>query len=322
MENRLIRIIYNPIAGKGKALKLLPEVKRHLQDLGLPYHLDLTEGVGHAIKLAEASCSGEYDTLVAAGGDGTMNEVLNGMMKAKERVSTLPKLAVLCVGRGNDFAYGADIPTDLQIGLELIKEGRTREMDAGRITGGDYPSGRYFGNGIGIGFDTIVGLEAAKMNIHGFMAYVVGALKTLITYPEPPQISINFNDKSQELQSPQISIMNGRRMGGTFFMAPEAYNNDGLLDLCMADKMKRGELVSVMLQYTKGTQATNPHITMDRAVSYEITAPEGGLVCHADGETICIDGKRLFVEALPRQVVVVCDPSLRKPVNEKSGKDR
>ena len=96
-------------------------------------------------------------------------------------------------------------------------------MDVGRITGGDYPKGRYFANGVGIGFDTIVGLEAAKLKkVHGFMAYVIGAARTFLIYPKAPLVRLAHDNGLIEQESHQISIMNGKRMGGTFFMAPHS----------------------------------------------------------------------------------------------------
>jgi diacylglycerol kinase family enzyme len=211
-----------------------------------------------------------------------------------------PVLGILAIGRGNDFAFGAGIPSDLSGCVDLLADAEPKPLDIGRVVGGDYPAGRYFGNGIGIGFDTIVGLEAARMKrIHGFMAYVLGALKTLAVYPEAPAVRLSFNETVIERKSHQISIMNGKRMGGTFFMAPWAIDDDGLLDLCMADRMTRRQMIGLMIRYTKGTQEDHPLVTTARAPRYEIEATEGGLVVHADGETICINGSSISVECIP-----------------------
>jgi hypothetical protein len=89
-------------------------------------------------------------------------------------------------------------------------------------------------------------------------------------------------------------------MGGTFYMAPEGLNHDGLLDLCMAQgRLKRMQLLKAIGQYTRGSQAQNPAIYTGRAARYSIEAREGDLVCHADGETICTEGKDLLVECIP-----------------------
>jgi len=308
-DSSRILVILNPVAGKGKAGERLPEIERLMASHGLPYDLRLTEAPGHAYVIAEAVDAGIYDIVVAAGGDGTVNETVNGLMTAKTKGKKVPALGVLSVGRGNDFSYGADLPGDLESCIEVLARGVRRPLDLGLVRGGDFPDGKYFANGIGVGFDTIVGLEAAKMkHVHGAMAYVFGALRTFIMFPEAPLIKISWKDAFMSIESHQISIMNGKRMGGTFFMAPWAENHDGRLELCMAGRMNRREMVDLMIRYTKGSQVGHPKITTASAVTYRIEAPKGGLVVHADGETVCIDGRALDVECIAGALEIVCDP--------------
>ena len=103
-----------------------------------------------------------------------------------------------------------------------------------------------------------------------------------------------------------MSIMNGKRMGGAFFMAPNSVNRDGLLDYCMAGFLTRRDMVGLIVRYTKGTQEGHPKIETGRSSRFSITAARGGLVVHADGETICTDGKSLLVECLPSRLSIVC----------------
>jgi diacylglycerol kinase (ATP) len=299
-------VIYNPIAGKGKAAERIPEVEALFAERGLEYELRLTTGVWHAAELAREAAREGFGVVVAAGGDGTVNEVVNGLMLAAERGEALPAMGVLTVGRGNDFAYGADVPAELPACVEALAAGDARPMDVGRVVGGDYPKGRYFGNGIGIGFDTIVGLEAAKLkHVHGFMAYVIGALRTFIIYPTAPEVRLRHDGGEIVQKSHQISIMNGKRMGGTFFMAPQASNHDGLFDLCMAEELSRGDMIGLIARYTKGSQAGHPKIKIGRSSRFSIAAPQGGLVVHADGETICVNGSSLEIECLGGRIDLI-----------------
>jgi YegS/Rv2252/BmrU family lipid kinase len=308
MATRRNLIVLNPVAGKGKAAERIPEIETILKSRGLDYELRVTQGVWHAAELAREAGREGFSVVVAAGGDGTVNEVVNGLMLARDRGEVPPALGVLSVGRGNDFAYGAAIPASLEGCVDVLASGDPRPMDVGRVTGGDYPEGRYFANGIGVGFDTIVGLEAAKLKrVHGFMAYVIGALRTFILYPEAPLVRLAGDGGTVEKASHQISIMNGKRMGGTFFMAPDSVNHDGLFDLCMAERLRRGEMIALIARYTKGTQAKSRKISTGRSSRYEITALEGGLVVHADGETICVDGRSLVIECLPSALSIFCD---------------
>jgi YegS/Rv2252/BmrU family lipid kinase len=309
IDSNRILVILNPVAGKGKAGERLPEIERLLVSRGLAFDLRLTEEPSHATRIAEAVDAGTYSVVVAAGGDGTVNETVNGLMAAKAAGKRVPALGVLSVGRGNDFSYGADLPGDLSGCIGVLAGNTRRSLDVGLVTGGDFPEGKYFANGIGVGFDTIVGLEAARMkHVHGFMAYVFGALRTFIKFPDAPEVKISWDDALMSIESHQISIMNGKRMGGTFFMAPWAENHDGRLELCMAGRMNRREMVDLMIRYTKGSQVGHPKITTASAARYRIEAPKGGLVVHADGETVCIDGRSLDVECIPGALEIVCDP--------------
>src|SRR6056297_2062136 len=325
----IMYVIFNPTADHGKALKHVAQIEASLDRHNISYKLELTRSSGHAIKLAREAARESVENyragraglqaVVAAGGDGTVNEVINGLMEAKAALNIfgprveLPALGVIPVGRGNDFAYGAGVVHDLEKSCRLLKGEKWYNMDVGVIKGGLFPEGRYFGNGIGIGFDTLVGLEAAKVSwIPGFLGYVYGALKILLVYPQGPRVSIrwkNGEDGSLETVSPRISIMNGRRMGGTFFMAPESIINDGFFDLCMTrGHLPRSSLLKAIGQYTRGTQKDNPNVLIGRASEYRIVASEGGLVCHADGETISIDSGELTVRCIPEALRIRSSP--------------
>jgi diacylglycerol kinase (ATP) len=302
-------VIYNPTAGKGAAAQRIPETEGLLRARGIDYDLRVTQGVWHAAELARDAGKAGYQVVVAAGGDGTVNEVVNGLMLARERGDRAPTLAVLSMGRGNDFSYGADVPGELGACVEVLATGTVRPMDVGRVSGGDYPEGRYFANGIGVGFDTIVGLEAAKLtHVHGFMAYVIGALRTFVMYPAAPEMRFEHDAGVIQKRSHEISIMNGKRMGGTFFMAPHGINHDGLFDFFMSDKLTRRDMIALMIRITKGTQEGHPKVETGRSSRFAISSAEGGLVVHADGETICTDGKAILVECLGSKLDIVCRP--------------
>jgi len=307
-------VVYNPTAAMGKAARRIPETETLLREKGIEYELRVTQRVWHAADLAKDAGKAGYGVVVAAGGDGTVNEVVNGLMMASERNERIPALGVLSIGRGNDFSYGADVPGNLADCVDVLAAGNSRPMDVGRVSGGDYPQGRYFANGLGIGFDTIVGLEAAKLKrVHGFMAYVVGALRTFIMYPDAPALRVERDGGVSEKASHQMSIMNGKRMGGAFFMAPNSVNRDGLFDYCMAGFLTRGDMVGLIIRYTKGTQEGHPKIEAGRSSRFAIAAAGGGLVVHTDGETICTDGKSLLVECLPSRLSIVYRAEHPKP---------
>jgi YegS/Rv2252/BmrU family lipid kinase len=303
------KIIINPLAGRGAGERAVPQIERTLSGLGLDFDLVRTERPWHGAELAQEAAIAGYDVAVAVGGDGIANEVLNGLMRAKQASAGMCALGVLSVGRGNDFAYGMGIPSDLEAGCQVLSQDHRRPIDVGRVTGGCYPEGRYFGNGVGIGFDTVVGFEALKMTrLHGFPSYIVAALKTIFLYYQAPLLTIVYDEQTLTQPSLMVSIMNGRRMGGGFMMAPESRPDDGLFDLCIVREVSRVRIFSLILRFMQGTQATQEPVRMVQAQRVVVTAVNGVLPAHADGETLCTAGQQLRMELLPQQLEVIYQP--------------
>ena len=301
------RIIVNPVSGRGTGERAIPRIEQLLGQHGLRFDLVCTERPWHAAELAEQAANDGYDVVVAAGGDGTANEVLNGLMRAKANgAADGVAMGVLCVGRGNDFAFGAGAPFDLEDGCRALAEDRRHVIDVGRVIGGKYPDGRYFGNGVGIGFDAVVGFEALKLKrLSGFPSYIVAALKTVFLYYKAPLLRIECDDRTVTQPSLMVSVMNGRRMGGGFMMAPESSTDDGLFDVCMVEHVSRARVFPLILRFMQGTQGTHSAVTNVRTTQVAVTAERGVLPAHADGETLSIDAVRLTMEIAPRQLAVI-----------------
>jgi YegS/Rv2252/BmrU family lipid kinase len=298
------RLIVNPAAGGGTAEQSIPDIERRLCDMNLEFDLVKTERPWHAAELAQAAAA-EVDVVVAVGGDGTANEVLNGLMLAK-KAGHIATMAVLCVGRGNDFAYGMDIPVDLAAGCRALGDDHRRMIDVGHVVGGDFPEGRYFGNGIGIGFDAVVGFVAAKQKrLKGFISYFVAAIKTIFLYFKAPLVRLEFDGQPMNIHALMVSVMNGTRMGGGFMMAPNGKPDDGVFDLCIARQVSRPRIFGLMLKFMKGTQFAHSAISGGQTTHITVTAMEGSLPSHADGETLCLEGKKLEIEIVPNALEIV-----------------
>jgi diacylglycerol kinase (ATP) len=305
MDKKTLFIV-NPIAGRGAGKLALPELDQMARKLSMDYEIVTTQQPGHAIRLAEQAALADIDTVVAVGGDGTSNEVLNGLMLAWKAGHSNSFLAILGIGRGNDFAYAFGVPPGLQAGFSVLQRREARFIDVGQVVGGDYPQGRYFGNGVGIGFDAVVGFEALKLtHLHGFLNYVVAALKTIFLYFNAPVLQILYDDQTLTQPSLMVSIMNGRRMGGGFLMAPNASTDDGQLDLCIAGQLSRFGILRMIPRFMKGTQASQSQIKTGQAENIHIVALQGSLPAHADGETICTAGKKLSIEIMKQPIQIL-----------------
>jgi len=235
-----------------------------------------------------------------------VNEVINGLMQARLNGSSQTALGVLPIGRGNDFAYGADIPHELDEACEALAHNTRCLIDIGLVVGGDYPQGRYFGNGIGLGFDAVVGFEAAKMtHVKGILSYLAAVWNTIFIYSNAPVYEVSFN--GQQVQKPflMVSTMNGRRLGGMFMVAPDGNTGDGMFDVCMEGKISQLGILGVVPKFIKGTQEQHPEVMIVRTNKIHIRAVEGTIPAHADGETVCTAGHELSIELLPGSLEVV-----------------
>jgi diacylglycerol kinase (ATP) len=305
MDKKIIFIV-NPVAGRGAGKLALPEIAHLASGSSMQYQIINTEHPGHAIDLAKEAAMADVDIVVAVGGDGTSNEVLNGLMFAWSQGYNKTCLSIIGIGRGNDFAYAFAIPPGIQAGFSVLKHMTPRWIDVGYIMGGDYPLGRYFGNGIGIGFDAVVGFEAMKLTqLHGFLNYIVAALKTIFLYFNAPTVQIEYGGQTITQPSLMVSIMNGRRMGGGFMMAPGALTDDGQLDLCIAGQLTRFGILAMIPRFMKGTQASQSQIKTGLADKIHIIALQGSLPAHADGETICTAGHELTVEIIKQPIQIL-----------------
>ena len=293
-------IILNPIAGKGKAAKQYPKIDKFLREHDRNFEIILTKGPGDALEMVKNLPLGQEDAVIAAGGDGTCNEVANGLLTRNPASQIPPIFGTLPIGRGNDFASTPGIPEDLEKALQILIDGKLKPLDAGLVKGGFFPDGRYFVNGVGIGFDTKVGFEAAKMKIKSGIAYAFGAVITLVRYEPSPLIRIRYDENEMTHPAAIVSVVNGRRMGGSFFMGPNALLDDGLLDICtVRHQPSRFKLMKIVLRYPKGTQGECEGVYMYKALHVHLTALEGGMAAHCDGETVCYEGKELEITCIP-----------------------
>jgi diacylglycerol kinase (ATP) len=307
-----LKIILNPTAGSGAGAQSLQRIERVLTAQALDFDIVMSTYPGHAIELAKEAAQAGYETVVAAGGDGTSNEVINGLMEAKVAGAGDHALGLLSVGRGNDFAHAVNVPPDLDLAARVLVENHRRRIDVGRVFGGLFPQGRYFGNCVGVGFDAIGTIEASKLpRWGGFFSFLIAVLKTIFLYPKAPISTVAYDDHSLTQPSLMISIMNGRRLGGGFWMAPDSEPDDGLFDLCIAHEVSRSRIFGLIPHFLRGTQGTQPEIIQGRAARITIRAVEGALPAQTDGEILCTDGQRLEIELLPSELDVVCMPKGR-----------
>jgi diacylglycerol kinase (ATP) len=297
-------VVLNPTAGRDAGARLAAQIDRQLRKGGLDFELVRTAGPGHATVLACDAVREGKELVVAVGGDGTVNEVLNGLFQDGAGPNGTA-LAVLPIGTGNDFAYGAGVRRDLAESCRMAIQGDERVLDVGRVEA-DNEGPRYFGNGVGIGFDAIVNIESRKLTrLRGFQVYLVAVLRTLISYYEAPQTLLTIDGQEIAQPSLMISVMNGCRFGGGFEVAPDARMDDGFLDLCVAGKVSRLRMLGFVPQFMRGSHTRDSKITMARGHQVSVTS-ESPWAAHVDGEIYGVGARYFSISLLPKRLRLRC----------------
>jgi YegS/Rv2252/BmrU family lipid kinase len=276
--------IVNPAAGKGKAAKAVATLKQEIYRRSLSAEICLTERRGHARLLAERTQS---PVVVAVGGDGTVNEIVNGITGTEKTLGIIP------AGSGNDLVKSLDIPTDLSAALDAVQSSRGRLIDAAvvrcssqepEVVAGNSDR-RYFVNGVGIGFDAAVAERTMSIKyLSGFALYLSAVFQTLGTYTAP-NFRIWLDGEVTEGKHLLIAIGNGRCAGGGFYLTPNAAIDDGSLDVCLIEDRSVPSILRLMPRVMKGKHHESWGVRLTRAENIRVEADEPFYV-HADGEVV------------------------------------
>lgn len=302
--DRTFTIILNPVAGKGTAGARSEAISSFFSSRGLTYSIVHTQYPGHAKELASSSIKNPDCTVIAAGGDGTCNEVINGLLAGTPQQP--PRFGVLPIGSGNDFSFGAGLPLSLNESLHSLLTGRETLIDAGWVSVDNHER-VFFINGCGMGFDARVTYDAGNLrHLRGAAAYIYAAVKNLIIYPPAADIEVLLDDFSHRGTPALVCCMIGRRLGGSFLMAPRGDNKDGLFDVYMTHQHpRRIKMIGALLRYKKGTQDGHKDTIFQRTNKISIRAVSGVLPIHADGETISTAGKQMEAACMPGALRVI-----------------
>jgi diacylglycerol kinase (ATP) len=304
-------IIFNPLAAKGKALSHKEEIEEYFTSQGATFDIAITQNGTDAITIAKKAVHTGYKIIVAAGGDGTVNEVVDGVVRAirelKLNTSDAPAIGILPVGRGNDFAYIAKIPKNIKKACDLILHSEPQFTDYGELFGGDFPEGRCFINGVGIGFEPMVNYAATSFKrVSGMASYFLGLIKVMMNYPKAIPVTITTDDETLQFETQQISLCNGRRMGSAFLMGPYAEIDDGKLDIVYAKKgLNSLNILWHASKFLIGTQLKTEAFSMTRSKEVTITTDQDRLICHADGEGVSLGCSSIKVTLFSRELKII-----------------
>ena len=275
-------LILNPTAGRGRALKRLPAIADVLARHGIEIKTVFSRSRGDIeVRVREAIESG-CPRLLVAGGDGTVHETVNGILRGDESC----EFGLLPVGTGNDFAKAMGIPLDHLAAARLLGERLAQNLPARRIDAGRCNE-RFFANGAGIGIDARVAEIAARIRLPmGNLVYVIGIVRCLIEGIATPSMSVSRDGETLwSAPATLVNVANGDWLGGQFHIAPRADPADGELDLVVADAVTRRRIVQLVPRLMKGEHMDAPEVHSHRVTTIEVRGSEP-LIAHLDGELL------------------------------------
>jgi YegS/Rv2252/BmrU family lipid kinase len=297
-------LIINPNADMGKAWRQATDLRPILQEYG---GADWAGTVypTHATELAlEAGIQG-YEQVIALGGDGTVHEVINGLMQVPE--DRRPRLGVVPMGSGNDFAFAVGVSNDPPEALRKALTGTPRKVDIGLVED-DLGRREYWDNTLGIGFDATVTYRSHSLPVvRGFLMYFVALMQTIMLNHVPVKLTFASDEENWEAPKLMLVVCNGPREGGGFHVAPEARPDDGIFHYATIKDVSRFTMFRLVPEVMRGTHVRFDSVRMGKFKDLTLNA-DRPLIIHTDGEMFAGFGtnvRRLKISILPQALEVV-----------------
>lgn len=268
-------VIVNPAAGRGAARRAESVVARAFRAQGWAVDLLRTEGPGHGQELAARVVSQGARHVVAVGGDGTVHEVANGLLRGNSETA----LGVVPVGSGNDFAKIAGVyGLDPVRAVARLVTAQPRRFDAGRVLG------EWFVNSVGFGFGpAVVQTRNRMVRLRGFLSYLVPIVQTFFKF-EPPMFEVAASGFRERGYMMMVEVCNGTTAGGSYRFAPDADPADGKMDVCLIRRVSLPRFLMAIPRVIRGTHTSMREVAIIKTAKLVVRSPERPLVVHVDGE--------------------------------------
>ena len=290
-------LIVNLIAGRGRCKAIFPKVKLELDRRHIDYDLHYTNEPLEAVDVAKMGIEAGFTRIAAMGGDGTVNEVSNGLLGADVTLGVIP------AGTGNDFVRMMGIPSDPLAALDVLTHGAERTVDVGRVA-----ADRYFVNGLGIGIDAKVARDVLAMErLRGAPAYLYAAVKEVFRFPAF-DVRIQSPGWEASVNCLSLGIANGKYCGGGFMLAPRAVIDDGLIDVAAIGDFPKLERLFRLPQARAGKHLDLPQVRYHQAAEATVSS-EAQLIAHMDGEPYKLPSGSFRVQVVPRALRVLVPAS-------------
>lgn len=274
-------VILNPTSGAGEGARVGPEIARELQRRGVEFRMVQTERARHALDLAHDAAAEGARWLIAAGGDGTIHDVANGILSAGKANETV--LGVIPIGRGNDFVKVIPGTSPRSRAYDTIAARGDRPIDVGRVEW--HGGGEYFLNAMGAGIDVEVVRQIERSgNLPAGLVYIAGLVRALARYDAIP-LRLTLDGRRVERRVMLAAVANGCCVGGSFRLCPDARPDDGVLDVCIVREVGLARAAWLASRFLRGSHGGSPAVELVRARNVEIEVMDGApLFLQLDGE--------------------------------------
>ena len=290
-------ILVNPVAGGGQCRKLYPAVVHRLREAGVVCDVTVSRYAGQITEFASELAARGYETVVACGGDGTINEVINGIAGTDTALGLVP------MGTANDFAVNMGISRDIDLACAIIRQRRVRKIDLVKVN-----HDKFFGATACLGFDAEVAAFASirrKEKSNPFLLHVLGGILKFFSY-KPGTVELRFDGQRYFGDIFLVAFGNIRSYARGMLITPGAIFDDALLDICVVRRMPKRKVLSIFPSVYKGTHVNYREVTMYRARTVYVQSL-GPMDLYADGDFMATTPFRL--EVVPKHLNVIVGPS-------------
>ena len=287
--NKRVLYIVNPISGRGRCNILETLIENYSDNRRIDFDIAYTKSARHAVEISNRSCQ-QYDAIVAAGGDGSINEV------AQSLIDTDTALGVIPNGSGNGFARHLKIPMKLEKAIKVINNFSTTRIDTGVLNG--HP----FVNIAGIGFDARIAHKFAVFGKRGFLSYAKISITELLKFT-PLDVRITTDSERQETVAFLFSVANGSQFGNNAYIAPEACMQDGRLDVVLLKEFPYISAPALVGHLFSKTFDKSDYADIRKA-AHIVLEKKGEILAHLDGEPYTFQDK-IDIKVRPASLQVI-----------------
>lgn len=283
------KLIVNLTAANGKVAKAWPQVQQILRDEIFAYDFTFTERKGHATELARGAVEAGCELIVAVGGDGTLNEVVNGLVADGKAINSNAQLGFITSGTGADFVRTLGLPRDpLASARRLAQSNKSRVIDLGEVlfTAGEDQVHRYFANVVGMGFDgeVIERTERGGKHAGGTIPYLTALATTVFSYKNK-DVTLQIDGRTMQGRMNSVIACNGQYFGGGMRVGPHATLDDGKLDVIVLGDFSAAEVLANTPKIYNGTHLSHHKVSEYRGTTIQVESKQRMLI-EADGELI------------------------------------